>query len=108
MCRKKSSRCLRPAGIESLLGGLPDEMALFCSSIHAAISIVSSCRSRIYRLRNKVMHLVLTIMKPSPPSRGAKYRVDNGRRKILPFCMNQTVTLFMRFRSSSLVGKTCV
>jgi hypothetical protein len=52
------------------------------------------------------MHLVLTSMKPSPPSRGAKYRVDNGTRKILPLLTNQTVTLYMRLRFSSPVVRT--
>jgi len=47
------------------------------------------------------MHLVLTSMRPSPLSRGAKYRVDNGTLKILPPLMNQTVKLFTR-RDSAL------
>lgn len=51
------------------------------------------------------MHLVLTSMKPSPPFSGVNYRVDNGKRKILPLRLNQTVTLFTRLRASSPVGR---
>lgn len=45
---------------------------------------------------------------PSPPTRDAKYRVDDGARKILPVHMNHAMALIMQRSSSSPTGRMCV
>jgi len=83
-------------------------MVLFHSSVYSAVSVASHRRNQIHQLRNKVMYLVSTSINPNPPSRGAKYRVDDGARKILMVQMNHAMALIMRPSSSSPTARICV